>query len=214
MDDVARYAGVSTASVSRVLSGGRPVTDEVARRVHTASKELGYRIHATAQSLRRQQTGIVGMVVPHITNPFFPVVVDAVEHRLHADHDLTLLLCDSHNDPTLERERLASLQRGRVDGLLVVPAAAVASAAAVADVAVGLPVAQVDRWVDGVDVDVIATDHRSSMALVVSHLAATGCHTLAFIGGMRTGAAARERHAEQPVEVQLVTADNVAEFTQ
>ena len=77
--DVARLAGLSTASVSRALSGARPVSAEVAERVQRAADQLGYRPDAVGRSLRTQVTRTVGLVVADVTNPFFPMLIKAVE---------------------------------------------------------------------------------------------------------------------------------------
>lgn len=195
MQDVAERAGVSTASVSRVLSGTRPVTDEVDAAVRRAAEELGYRMHHAAQSLRRQRTGMIGMVVPHITNPFFPALVDAAEQRLHDEHGWSLLLCDSHGTADQERERLSSLHRGRVDGLLIIPAHVTDSAAAVDEAAEAMPVVQVDRWTTGAAADVVAMDHHAAMRTVIAHLAELDRRRIAYLGATDTDSAAEQRHA-------------------
>ena len=80
--DVAARAGVSTATVSRALSGARPVSPEVADLVRRAAGELGYSGNGIASALRRNRTDTVGMVVPSIANPFFTALVEGVEHAL------------------------------------------------------------------------------------------------------------------------------------
>src|SRR3546814_5971079 len=79
--DVAELAGVSTATVSRALSGSRPVSDELAATIKRAADSLGYSGNIIASSLRRNRTDTVGMVVPSIANPFFTSLVVNVEHR-------------------------------------------------------------------------------------------------------------------------------------
>lgn len=195
MQHVAERAGVSTASVSRVLSGTRPVTTEVDAAVRRAAEELGYRMNHAAQSLRRQRTGVIGMVVPHITNPFFPALVDAVEQRLHDEHGWSLLLCDSHGTSDQEHERLSSLHRGRVDGLLIIPAHVTDSAAAVDEAAEAVPVVQVDRWSADAAADVVAMDHHAAMRTVIAHIAELDRRRIAYLGATDTDSAAEERHA-------------------
>ena len=77
--DVASLAGVSTASVSRVLSGRRNVGADVDERVRSAATELGYQVNAVGRSLRRQSTETVGLVIADITNLFFPSLTKALE---------------------------------------------------------------------------------------------------------------------------------------
>jgi ABC-type sugar transport system substrate-binding protein len=78
--DVAARAGVSTATVSRALSGARPVSSPVAELVRRAAADLGYSGNGIASALRRNRTDTVGMVVPSIANPFFTALVESVEH--------------------------------------------------------------------------------------------------------------------------------------
>ena len=115
IEDVARSAGVSTASVSRALSGARPVRSDTLHRVTAAAKELNYKVNPVASALRGKVTRTVGMVVPDIHNPFFPEVVKAVEDALHQS-GIGLFLCDANDSPEVEAERLpGSLEDPRED---------------------------------------------------------------------------------------------------
>lgn len=116
--DVAELAGVSTATVSRALSGSRPVSDELAATIKRAADSLGYSGNIIASSLRRNRTDTVGMVVPSIANPFFTSLVVNVEHVL-AQRGLQLFLCDSRSDPDVEAQRLKSLVSRQVDGIII-----------------------------------------------------------------------------------------------
>src|SRR5258707_15798321 len=99
--DVARKAAVSTATVSNVLNNALYVSPELRCRVLAAAKELHYRPNALAKNLRLQRSQTVGMVVPDITNPFFPAIVRGAEDVLtQAGH--TLIIGNSDNDPAKE----------------------------------------------------------------------------------------------------------------
>ena len=87
--DVAERAGVSTATVSRALSGARPVSPTVHEQVTRAADDLGYSGNGIASALRRSRTDTVGMVVPSIANPFFTALVDWVE-KAEAPGDILL----------------------------------------------------------------------------------------------------------------------------
>lgn len=191
--DVAAAAGVSAATVSRVLSGSRPVRSDTAAKVRQIADELDYRPHHTAKALRRQQTDTFGMVVPHIANPFFPSLVQAIERRLHGDHSLTLVLCDSQDDVTSEAERLVALVDRQVDGLVVIPIHLAESGAGIERVRRHVPVVQVDRWTEGADTDIVSMDNAHGIGMAVDHLIGLGCHRFAVVGASRTGSAARER---------------------
>lgn len=194
MRDVAEAAGVSVATVSRVLSGNRPVRPEIATSVREASERLGYRTHYVARALRRQSTQTVGMVVPYIANPFFPGVVQAVERSLHAGGH-ALFLCDSQDDPEIEADRVRALVDRRVDGLLVIPCDAEASAEAVREAARRVPLVQLDRCVEGVEGDHVGVDDAAGIAVVLDHLWACGRRRLVFVGAHESISTAGERLA-------------------
>ena len=179
--DVAVAAGVSTATVSRALSGSRSVAPANLRAVRKAADELGYRGDGIARALRRGATQVVAIVVPDITNPFFPHIVQAVELALHrTSHGL--LLGDSRNDPAIEEDRIATLLDRRVDGLIVVPSHTSRSARAVAAAARRIPVVQLDRRVEGVDTDFVGVDEAEGIAATTAHLVACGRRRLAYVG--------------------------------
>jgi LacI family transcriptional regulator len=192
MQDVAREAGFSVATVSRVLTGSRRVRPDVVRAVRAAQERLGYRTNQLASALRRQATGTVGMVVPQISNPFFTALVQAVERSLHrSGHGL--LLCDGEESPEVEAERVRTLLARQVDGLLIVPYDAEQSAACVREAANEVPVVQLDRVVSGAKSDSVAVDNELGMAEMVHHLAIQGYQQLAFVGSQPTNSTAAER---------------------
>jgi LacI family transcriptional regulator len=184
-------AGVSTASVSRALSGSRPVRPETRRRVIAAAKQLNYQINPLASALRSKVTRTVGMVVPDIVTPFFPAVVKAVEDALHQS-GLGLFLCDANESPALEARRLESLLARSVDGVIISPVDAVKSRAAVLAAAKRVPLVQVDRHVN-VSTDIVSVDHRRGIQLVLEHLVAQGCSSFAFITTSGHPSVANER---------------------
>lgn len=195
MKDVADAAGVSTATVSRVLSGRRPVSADVADLVRATSQRLGYQANMVARSLRMRSTGTVGMVVPRISNPFFPSMVEAVEREL-AVGGLQLLLCDSQGSLDHEFERVRALLNRRVDGLLLIPCEAPGSSAAVAIATASVPVILLDRTT-GVDLpastDVVSTDDDLGMALLFDHLRQRGVASTAFVSATDISSSAFRR---------------------
>ncbi|MDQ1124060.1 LacI family DNA-binding transcriptional regulator [Microbacterium trichothecenolyticum] len=179
--DVADAAGVSVATVSRALSGARAVKPEHRELVMRTATELGYRPHSVARALRRARTGVVGMVVPRIDNPFFPQVVSGVERALQV-HDLALFLCSSDDDPDTESRRLDLLAERQVDGILVVPCTQTASAPALDATRASIPLVQVDQRATGVAAPFVGIDDAAGIAAVIGHLIATGRRRLAFVG--------------------------------
>jgi len=115
---VAARAGVSTATVSRVLSGRSRGRGETRARVLEAAAALDYRPSDVARSLQRQTTRTIGLLVTDIQNPYFPQLVRAVEDRAH-ESGYALLLGNGTDDPEREAAYLESLAARRVDGLLI-----------------------------------------------------------------------------------------------
>ncbi|WP_232375362.1 LacI family DNA-binding transcriptional regulator [Mycolicibacterium baixiangningiae] len=191
---VAEHAGVSTATVSRALSGTRPVSPELARRIDDAVAELGYSSNGIASSLRRSRTDTIGMVVPDIANPFFTSLVKNVD-RVLAQRGWQMLLCDAQSDPRIEADRLASLINRRVDGVIISPANEVDSGAAVRAAAARVPVVQIDRRARDTDTDWVGIDDDFAESLIVGHLAELGVGSAAFVSAAPTDSSTESRQA-------------------
>ncbi|MGH8964200.1 MAG: LacI family DNA-binding transcriptional regulator, partial [Actinomycetes bacterium] len=189
---VARLAGVSTSTVSRVLSRSRAVQPESARKVLAAAEQLCYRYNAVARALRTQRSGTIGMLVPQISNPFFPALVEAVERRL-AREGLELFLCDSQRDVEVEARRLRALVERQVDGVIISPFDLTASAPAVQALVGQLPIIQVDRRVEGTLTDWVGVDDAAGFAQVVDHLVAAGRQRMVFVSSELTNHSAQAR---------------------
>lgn len=190
--DVAEHAGVSVATVSRVLAGSRKVAPELALRVRDSARELGYRHNAVARALRHGKTATVGMVVPEIGNPFFPSIVEAVERALsHTGRNL--LLCDSQQDLALELQRTRALIARQVDGLIIVPVSASGSRAALDEIPRQLPVVQLDRYAEGYLGDWVGVDDAFGIGLAVEHVASLGARRLAFVSAAISSSSAQRR---------------------
>ncbi len=119
--EVAKLAGVSTATVSHVLNDSRWVTPQTRRRVLDAVERLNYHPSDIARSLSTNITHSVGVLVADITNPFFAAIVRATEDRLSAQR-YNLIVCNTDESADKERRYLELLLTRRVDGLLIAPA--------------------------------------------------------------------------------------------
>jgi LacI family transcriptional regulator len=178
--DVAQLAGVSVATASRALSGRSEVSPSTRHVVEEASRRLGYRPDPVAAALRTRSTGTLGIVIPEITDPFFPAVVASVEYEF-AKRQMSLLICDSRNDVTVEADRIAALLHRRVDGMIVCPVDAHGSATALRAAADQVRTIQIDRHsLD--DVDFVGIDETHGMAQIAEHIAAMGARTAVFVG--------------------------------
>src|SRR5688500_3586350 len=122
MKDVAGVAGVSLATVSRVVNGRDDVRADLAARVHDAIEVLGYRRDLTASTLRRADrlSASIGLVFEDVSNPFFSAVQRGIEDIARAHGTLTFA-ASSDEDPDRERELAAAFAGRGVDGLVIVP---------------------------------------------------------------------------------------------
>ncbi len=182
--DVAALAGVSTATVSNVLSGSRYVGPERRSRVKDAIDELGYRPNGIAASLRSQRTRIIGIVVPDIVNAFFSSFVQHIE-ELAAGSGYQIILVSTNEDAEQERERMYALLSRRVDGLIVVP---VSDAFDTRDdiLSEGVATVIVDRGCQLTGIDTIAADNVSAACEGTRHLIGLGHRDIAMVVSIPT----------------------------
>ncbi len=179
MKDVAQSAGVSVATVSRALAG-LSVAEAKRLAVQRECERLGYRPDALAAALRTRSSGFVGILVPDITSPFFPAVVQTVEHELAAAA-IDVVLGDANNDVAVEGRRLEMLLRRRVDALLVCPVDSRRSARALRSAASYVRLLQVDRWAIE-EADFVGVDQLAGMSEIVEHLRSCGAESAVFAG--------------------------------
>lgn len=116
--DIARECGVNPATVSRALNGKKGVSERMRQRIITMSQAMGYSKNPLAASLITHKSGIIGVVVPDITNPYYASVVQGINSVLHA-RGFSTLLCDSQRDPTQEKHYFNMLCAYRVEGVIL-----------------------------------------------------------------------------------------------
>lgn len=178
--DIAARADVSVATASRALSGKPGVSAATRRAVQAASRELDYQPSAVAASLRKRSTGILGLLVPDITNPFFPAIMQGLE-REFAKHDMAVVLMDTEERVEVEAARVEALLRRRVDALVVSPVHPTQSADALRRAGRHVPVIQIDRRTIE-DADFVGVDHAWAITKVTEHLHQAGARSAAFVG--------------------------------
>ena len=180
LKDVAARAGVSTATVSRVLNGLGPTSDDVRGRVRRAAKELDYHPNWRAKSLRARRTDTIGLVLPDIENPFFTSLVKGAE-RAAGLRDWNLILCNSDEDVTREETLVRTLADGKIDGLLLCPAAGPHDYLSRYDG--HLPIVAVNRVLTDVSVASVTADNQQGAYEAARHLLAKGLRPLALLLG-------------------------------
>ena len=191
--DVAKEAGVSVSTAARVLSGRGYAAEETRRLVLEAAKDLGYVPNQIARSLRTRQTKMVGLLIGDVENSFYSVIAKNVE-SVAKDAGYHVVLCNSDDDPEIEREYLKLLEAMRVDALVVTPTSKNRRyLARLLDK--GLVIVQVDRRVDGLAADAILVDNESGAASAVSHLIEAGHSQIGILTGELAVPTARQRLA-------------------
>jgi len=120
MKQIAKMAGVSLGTVSHVLNASAAVREPLRKRVMEAVEAAGYQPNQLARGLRRDKTNMIGMVIPDVTNPFFPAVVRGAEDIAFAN-GYRLMLCNTDNDHSKEIAHLNELRTYLPSGLIVIP---------------------------------------------------------------------------------------------
>ncbi len=192
IEDVAREAGVSTATVSRVLSGKPYVSEDLRKRVLDAVQTLSYRPSRVARSLRVQRSNIIGLIVSDVQNPFFTTVARAVEDVAY-QHQFSVFLCNTDEDPEKEALYIDLMLAEHVAGVIVTPSSSTSKAyrhLVDADV----PVVALDRRVEGGDIDTVVVDNVSGAYEAVAHLIAEGHRRIGAVLGARVSTTGEERY--------------------
>ena len=181
--DVARESGASVFTVSAVVNKKSHVGKKLRERVESAIRKLNYRPNLVARSLAKQRTHTIGMIVPDIANPFFPMVVRGAEDAAQK-HGYNLLLCNSDDNLDKEESAVALLLSKRVDGILLTKAAGdfrPGLRKMIADVSI--PFVLVMRTYPKLTKDAVITDDYQGAYEAVSHLARAGRRRIGLISG-------------------------------
>lgn len=180
---VAEQAGVSMATVSRVLTGAQTVDQEMSERVREAAQRLDYQPNRIARSLRARTTRTIGVVIPDIQDQFFTSVVRGIEDELRKA-DYTLLLGNSDDDARREREYLATLRAEGVAGVVLFP---VINKAATANyrqfLEASIPLVAIDRLPVNLTVDSVKVTNAAGVREAVAHLIRLGHRRIGLING-------------------------------
>ncbi len=180
--DVALRAGVSVATASNVVNGNRPVGEASRRSVVEAIAALDYRLDRAASALRGRSTGLVGMVVPDITNIFFAGLLQGVETLAERD-GYDLLIVSTSEDTAKERRRVEALIARRIDGLIVVPASddSMPSFRRGRDGSRLPPTVLLDRGADAPGFDTVRADCEAGGYAATRHLIDLGHREIAIL---------------------------------
>jgi LacI family transcriptional regulator len=178
--DVAREAGVSIATISRVFNGSARVSDDTTRRVREVAERMGYWPNGAARSLITKRTHALGVLLPDLYGEFFSEVIRGIDRAARRE-GYHLVVSSSHADAS---ELFAALQtmRGRIDGLIAM-APDLESPAAFEESATRFPIVLVNPGFDSERCASVATDNVGGARAMVRHLVAAGHRDIAFIAG-------------------------------
>ena len=182
--DVADAAGVSTATVSRVLANKPHVRPEVQKRVMDVVKKLNYQPNRVAQSLRSNTSKIIALIVADIENPFFQKVSRAVDDTAQ-ELGYNVIVCNTDEDPDKEKKCLDLLRVGNVAGAILAPTL---KGFDIFDKTYSLdtPVVMIDRRASNGEVDNVLIDNVSSAHIIATHLIEHGYRRIAGVFGAST----------------------------
>jgi len=182
MRQIAARARVSVGTVSHVINNSAGVRQEVRKRVLDAIERLGYQPSLLARGLRRNQTTILGMIIPDISNPFFPLVVRGVEDIAY-QNSYRLMLCNTDNDAQKEQVYFDELRAYRMAGLIVIPSADSRLVPMAAASGGEIPVICLDRCPEGCKGDTVTVDNAEGAYQAARYLLELGHRRIATIAG-------------------------------
>jgi len=187
--DVARRAGVSTMTVSRVINGKGNVNAELRRRVESAVAELGYVGNSLPSSLRFRETRMLALAISDITNPFFTSMARGVEDTA-LEQNYSVIVCNTDESETKQERYVRALVRRQVDGFLLVPASDTSESVGLL-VSQRVPTVLLDRRIDGCPLDVVRGNSEQGAHDLVALLIALGHRRIAaLLGPLRVPTAA------------------------
>jgi len=172
MKDVAREAGVSLGTVSKVVNG-IPVGKEYKEKVETAISKLEYRINSYAKGLKSSQTYTVAVMVPNLISPFFAKLVDAINRELSA-RQYRMLFYATDYDPQQEQELVMLAEQQKVDGIICL------SYNPSLKVSEDVPFVSIDRYF-GAQIPCVSSDNYGGGRMAAEKLVENGCKNLAFL---------------------------------
>lgn len=188
--EIAEHVGVSPATVSRALSGKGYVRTELRDKILQVAKEMDYHPNTLARSLITGQSFIIGLVLPDITNPFFPAVARGVEDVAHR-HGYNVILCNTDGNARKEADYLGVLQSKQVDGVIFTTSQ-VATNHVRQLVDRGIPVVLADRRMN-VNCDFVVVDNIEGSYKAASHLVGLGHYAIGLITGPQRVTTGTER---------------------
>lgn len=177
LDDIAKLAGVSSTTVSRVINNYGSLSEKTKTKVFAAMKELNYQPNSLARSLKGKKTQLIGVIMPGVSNPFFGQMVQEIENQLFKK-GFRMILCNAGKDSEKERAYLRMLMANRVDGII-----AGSHNLGIAEYQnVGLPIISFDRYLSD-NIPIVSSDNYQGGKLAAQALLNSSSQHLQIITG-------------------------------
>lgn len=208
---VAELAGVSTATVSNVYSGKKPVNENLAKRVRDAGNKLGYKVNRIASQLRSGKNNIIGVLVPDLSDPFFTSIITKLE-ELAQSSGYEIIVANSNDNEKTEQGRLDALLSWQPAGLVIIPCTDIIPSQLRGEFSVP-PFVVVDRVSDMNVSDTVVIDNREAGAIAANHLVELGHRNLLLAASNLNIYPIRERCAgAQETATRCGTTANIVEL--
>lgn len=178
---IADKAGVSTATVSRVLNDYKGIRDVTRKRVLKVINEYNYEINAIAKSLKQKRTMTVGIVLGNVLSQFYSIIAKSVEDTA-SKYGFSTILCNGDDDPAKELKYLKVLKSNRVDGIILTPTGRNADYVNNL-INSGTNIVLLDRLIEGVSCDAVLVDNLNGAYLAIKHLLEQGYRRIGIING-------------------------------
>lgn len=189
--DVAKHAGVSVTTVSRVMNNRGAISEMTRSKVYKAMEELNYHPNEIAKSLYTKKSNLIGLILPDISNPFYSEETKYISESLYINN-YKLMLCNASNDCIREKEYINMLQRNQVDGIII----GSHTLRLEEYMKLKLPIVALDRYL-GKNIPVVSADHIQGGSLAAHELIRSGCkNVLQFEGSTKVKTPSNERHSE------------------
>ena len=182
--DVAKRAGVSISTVSRVVRGKNIIHPETRKKVMEAVKRLNYYPNNTARAMVKKQTYTIGLIISDISNPFYPPLLRGVENTINK-FGYSLVLCNTDENPEKEKQYLKVMLEKRIDGLIVSLASATNTRFLKEFEKRNIPMVCIDRKAGNLKVDTVCVDNVHGAFMAVEHLLKIGHRKIAMVSGIR-----------------------------
>jgi len=187
--DVAKHAGVSVTTVSRIMNNRGYISDATRKKVYESMETLNYHPNEIAKSLYTKKSNLIGLILPDVSIPFYAEETKYIEEALYMN-GYKLLLCNASNNCVREKEYIDMLQRHQVDGIII----GSHTLKLEEYMKLKLPIVALDRYL-GKDIPIVSADHMQGGYLAANELIRCGCkNVLQFEGNSQVATPANDKN--------------------